>query len=165
MNLIVFGSLLHPDELYKHGITNDMIKYVKVSGYKRVFDQEPSWRKSDSIYRAVMNIKQEKNSWFNAIAILNLSKEYFKSLDIRERGYDRTPIKDGKVTTYENQILNDCIVYVGKKGKQNNEIYPNKEYFKLCSDGAKSHFEQFEYDYINTTYYYKEKKLTSIVCQ
>ncbi len=162
MNLIVFGSLLHPDELLKHNVSIDMVKLVKVQGYKRLFDQEPSWRKSDTINRAVMNIKPHSNSWFNAIAILDLREEDFEDLDKREKGYDRTALKDGMVITYAGEIIKDCIVYVGKKNKQNNTILPNKEYFKLCLDGANSHFKQFFDDYIKTTYYYKDKKLFNI---
>ncbi len=155
MNLILFGSLLHPKELAKHDITTDMIKYVKVNGYKRLFNQEPSWRKVDSDSRAVMNVQADQSAWFNAIAVLDLPKEHFARLDDRERGYDRTALVDGAVVDYDGEVLKDCIVYVGKKGKQNSAIQPNKEYFKLCLDGAKSHFKQFGDDYVDTTFYYK----------
>jgi len=154
MNLIVYGSLLNPKELEKHNIDMSQIEFVKVKGFKRIFNQEPSWRKVDSIYRAVMNVEIDENSWFNALLIKDLSKEYFDDLDVRERGYDRTSIKDGDVLNYDGKVLNDCIVYKGKKDKQNSEIFPNKDYFLICKDGAKAHFSEFYDDYLCTTYEY-----------
>ena len=162
MNLIVYGSLLNPKELEKHNISLDRVKFVKVQGYKRVFNQEPSWRKVSSNKRAVLNIQSSKDSWFNAIAITDLEKEYFVELDEREKGYDRIHIPNGDVKTYSGDVLQDCIVYKGKPEKQNNDIEPNSDYFKICLEGAKSHFDQFYYDYISTTYRNKEKKLMLI---
>jgi hypothetical protein len=154
-NLIVYGSLLNKDELKKHNITDDMIDFVKVKGFKRIFNQEPSWRKVKSNYRAVMNVQVDKNFWFNAILLKNLDEKYFMQLDKREIGYDRTIIKDGNVTTYNGNIVNNCIIYKGKAGKQNNKILPNKDYLAICKNGARSHFSEFYDDYISTTYFNK----------
>ena len=152
-NQIVYGSLLHIDELKKQNINTTRVEFVKVKGFKRVFNQEPSWRKVTGIEKAVLNIESDEDAWFNAIVIKNLDEEYIKDLDHRERGYDRTTLKDGTVTLYnDGSILKDCIVYKGKKGKQNDKILPNPEYFKICKDGAKSHFDEFFQDYLATTY-------------
>jgi cation transport regulator ChaC len=161
-NLVVFGSLLHPDELKKHNITMDMIDFVKVKGFRRIFNQEPSWRKIDSNNRAVMNIEEDENSWFNALIIKNLDEEYFEELDYRERGYDRTYINDGDVINYENKTFTNCIVYKGKKGKQNSDILPNIDYFDICLNGAKSHFLEFYDDYMRTTYKNLSKQIVLI---
>ncbi len=163
MNLIVYGSLLNPKELEKHSINMDRVEFVKIKGYRRVFNQEPSWRKIDSNYRAVMNVEKEKDSWFNGLVIKGLTKEYIDDLDQRERGYDRVDIRKADVVTYKGKNIDKCIVYVGKKGKQNNNILPNKEYFKICLDGAKSHFGDFYIDYVSTTYSYKENKINLII--
>jgi cation transport regulator ChaC len=151
MNLIVYGSLLNPKELAKQNVDINNIEFVKVQGFRRIFNQEPSWRKVNSINRAVMNIQKDKNSWFNGIAIKGLTKEHIEDLDKRERGYNKVVIKDGDVVTYDNKVLKNCIVYVGKEGKQNSKILPNKEYFNICLEGAKAHFEEFYQDYIKTT--------------
>ncbi len=161
-NLIVYGSLLNPDELEKHNISMEVIEFVKVKGYRRVFNQEPSWRKVDSNYRAVMNVEKEKGSWFNGLVIKGLTKEYIDDLDHRERGYDRIDVKEEDIVTYKGENIDNCIVYVGKKGKQNNNIFPNKEYFKICLDGAKVHFEDFYRDYLDTTYNFNDGKLNLI---
>jgi hypothetical protein len=152
-NQIVYGSLLHKDELKKQNIDPKRVDFVKVKGYKRVFNQEPSWRIVQGNEKAVMNIEEDENSWFNAIVIKDLDEKYIKELDHRERGYDRISLKKECVTLYDdNSTLNNCIVYKGKKGKQNNTIFPNPSYFKICLEGAKSHFEQFFKDYMDTTY-------------
>jgi hypothetical protein len=48
--------------------------------------------------------------------------------------------------------LKNCIVYKGKTGKQSDKILPNPDYFDICKNGAKSHFEEFYKDYLATTY-------------
>jgi len=152
-NQIVYGSLLNKKELEKQKIDPSRIDFVKVKGFKRVFNQEPSWRKVAGNEKAVMNIEKDENSWFNAIVIKNLDEEYIKDLDHRERGYDRIKISDGDVTLYsDGSVLQNCIVYKGKQGKQNNEILPNPTYFEICKNGAESHSEEFYNDYLLTTY-------------
>ena len=152
-NQIVYGSLLHPKELEKHGISMDMVEFVKVKNYKRVFNQEPSRRRADTINRAVLNIVYDNSSWFNALLIKGISENSLKELDDREIGYDRVNLEDGSVTYYNNnKIAKNCFVYIGKDKKQSDDIFPNSEYFKLCLNGAKSHFEEFYQDYIKSTY-------------
>jgi len=152
-NQIVYGSLLHVDELKKQNIDSSRIELVKVKGFKRVFNQLPSWRKVEGIKKAVMNIEYDNDAWFNAIVIKNLSEADIKKLDHRERGYDRLALEDGSVTLYsDNSVVKNCIVYKGKKEKQSLEILPNPDYFIICKDGAKSQGEEFFQDYMATTY-------------
>jgi len=152
-NQIVYGSLLHPMELEKHCISTDRISFVKVKNFKRIFNQEPSWRKINGINRAVLNIQKDETSWFNAIIIKDISKENLLELDKRERGYDRLNLEDVLVVEYKNaKIVKNCFVYIGKTGKQNSEILPNIEYFNLCLEGANSYFDIFYQDYLKTTY-------------
>ncbi|MFK5880854.1 MAG: gamma-glutamylcyclotransferase family protein [Sulfurospirillum sp.] len=162
-NQIVYGSLLHPKELKKHSINMDMVEFVKVKNFKRVFNQEPSIRKVDSINRAVLNIEADSLSWFNALLIKNISENSLKELNEREIGYDRLNLEDGYVRYYSNdKIVKNCFIYIGKNGKQNSTIFPNPKYFKLCLNGAKSHFEEFYQDYISTTYQNNQGKLRLI---
>jgi len=152
-NLVVYGSLLNKNELKKHKINLEKIDFVKVYGFKRVFNQEPSWRIIKSSERAVLNIIEDKNSWFNAIVVKDLDEKYIKDLDIREKGYDRINLKKEFVIPYDDKTeLKNCIVYKGKKEKQNDKILPNQDYCKICIDGAKSHFEEFYQDFMATTY-------------
>jgi hypothetical protein len=152
-NQIVYGSLLDPKELEKHEISMDRVKFVKVKNFKRVFNQEPSWRKVESNNRAVMNIESDQSCWFNALLIEGVSQKQVEELDHRERGYDRVNIPDGDVIEYgSGKIMKNCIVYKGKIDKQNHEILPNLDYFDICKNGAESYSEEFYADYMTTTY-------------
>jgi len=151
-NQIVYGSLLHVDELKKQNIDPLGVELVKVQGFKRVFNQLPSWRKVDGNKKAVLSIEVYENSWFNAILVKDLDEEYVKGLDERERGYDRISLEDGVVRLYDGQIIKNCIVYKGKKDKQSTQILPNQDYFEICKNGAKSHGNEFYNDYLKTTY-------------
>jgi len=162
MNLIVYGSLLNKNELKKHNISLDNIEYVKVYGFRRVFNQLPSWRKTEGNKKAVLNIEYNRDFWFNAILIKNLTKEYFKELDIREKGYNRVDIKSGNVVTYKGDIIKNAFVYVGKEGKQDNNILPNPSYYQICYNGAKEHFKEFFQDYLNTTYQNSQSGIVKI---
>lgn len=151
-NLIVYGSLLNKKELLNENISISKVELVKVYGYKRVFTQEPSYRLLKSINRAVLNIQEEKNIWFNALVIKNLSKEYLEKLDIRESGYEKIYLDEKQVISYNNEFISDCIVYKGKKQKQSSEIFPNNNYFDICLEGAKSFGEEFLNDFLKSTY-------------
>jgi len=152
-NQIVYGSLLHLNELKKQNIDPSSVDLVKVKGFKRIFNQLPSWRKVNGIKKAVMNIETDENAWFNALVIRNLDEEYIQGLDHREMGYDRLTLNDGSVTLYhDGSVLKNCIVYKGKEDKQSNEILPNPDYFIICKDGAKCHGKEFFEDYKKTTY-------------
>ncbi|NPA50354.1 MAG: gamma-glutamylcyclotransferase [Epsilonproteobacteria bacterium] len=161
MNLVVYGSLLNKEELKKHNINLDKIEYVKVYGFKRVFNQLPSWREVKGNKKAVLNIKKDRDSWFNAILIKDLDESYFRELDIRERGYNRVKIED-LVVGYNGEVFENCFVYCGKEGMQSDLILPNEEYFKICYEGAKGHFEEFFKDYIKTTYMNSKEGLKRI---
>lgn len=152
-NQVVYGSLLHVDELKKQNIDPARVVLVKVKGFKRVFNQLPSWRKVDGNKKAVMNIEKDENSWFNALVIKSIDEEYIKDLDHRERGYNRVSLEDGSVTLYsDGSVVKNCIVYQGKVYKQSDKILPNPDYFVICKEGAKCHGEDFLKDYLKTTY-------------
>jgi hypothetical protein len=152
-NQIGYGSLLHVDELKKQNIDPSRVDLVKVKGFKRVFNQLPSWRKVDGIKKAVMNIEKDENSWFNALVIKDIDEAYLQDLDHRERGYNRTALEDGSVTLYsDGSVIKNCIVYKGKEDKQSSEILPNPDYFIICKDGAECHGEEFFKDYLQSTY-------------
>ncbi len=152
-NQIVYGSLLHVDELKKQNIALSKVDLVKVKGFKRIFNQLPSWRKVDGNKKAVMNIEKDENSWFNALVIKDLDEKYIQNLDHRERDYNRTALEDGSVTLHsDGAVLENCIVYEGKDGKQSSEILPNPDYFEICKNGAECHGKKFFEDYLKTTY-------------
>jgi hypothetical protein len=137
-------------ELKKQGIDTKSIKLVKVKGYKRVFNQLPSWRRGCGDEIAVLNVKKAPNSWFNAI-LVEVDEDILKEFDKRERGYDRILLKD-EVFSYEGEAVGECFIYVGKSEKQSDKILPNKEYQRLCQSAAKSYSEEFFQDFLETTH-------------
>lgn len=152
MNLIVYGSLINKKELEKEGISLFDVLKVRVYGFRRVFNQEPSYRLISSINRAVLNIEEQEESFFNAIIIKNLSREYFEILDKRERGYNRVLIEAKKIEPYDENFLEDAYVYLGKKEKKSSQIFPNEEYLNICLEGVKSFGNSFLEEFKNSTY-------------
>lgn len=152
MNLIVYGSLINKNELSKEGISLIDVEEVKVHGFRRVFNQEPSYRFVNSQNRAVLNIKEDENLWFNAIVIKNLSYEYISNLDKREKGYNRIELSKNQVISYKNEFISDCIVYKGKLQKANCEILPNFDYLNICLHGVESFGKEFLNDFLQSTY-------------
>ncbi len=149
-NLVVYGSLLHSNELKKHNIQRDMVQMLRVEGYKRIFNQLPSWRKVDGMEKAVLNIEEDSDFWFNAIVIKDLSIDYMRDLDKREIGYERILLN--KAVTYDGEKVDNCFAYIGKTGKQSDLILPNSNYLKICLEGAKSYGEKFFEEFKKTTF-------------
>lgn len=147
--LIVYGSLMNQDELQNQGLWGHDAQPVKVFGYERVFNQEPSYRMIESKNRAVLNIQANGSSWFNAIMIKDLDEAFFEALDIREIGYERIKIE---CKTYRGDFYKDCFVYFGRHEKKNSRIMPNREYLQLCAEGAQQWGEEFYQDFLNTTF-------------
>lgn len=152
MNLVVYGSLMDKQELQNYNISLDDIELVKVSGYMRIFNQEPTNRMAQSINRAVLNVFEENSLWLNGIVIKNISEELLSVLDKREEGYKRSVLEDKRVTTYGGENIPECFIYLGKVEKVNFDILPNDEYLEICKEAAKSHGEEFYQDFLQTTY-------------
>jgi len=161
-NLIVYGSLINKKELKNEGISLNNVELVKVYGFKRVFNQEPSYRFVNSVNRAVLNIEEEKASWFNAIVIKNLSDKYFETLNKRERGYFQMLLDDDCVKTYSNTSISNCVVYKGKLENRDNKIMPNLDYLEICLEGVESFGKEFIHDFIRTTFKNSKKGWISI---
>jgi hypothetical protein len=88
--LIVYGSLINKSELVQNGFSLGNTRPAIVQGFKRVFHQEPSWRKSgQGEERAVLNVVSSQPHWFNGLLVSNLDDGFFVDLDERERGYNR----------------------------------------------------------------------------
>ena len=158
--LIVYGSLINEEELQNQGLWGHNSEPVKVFGYRRVFNQEPSYRMKDSNDRAVLSIEANATSWFNAIMIKDLDEAYFEALDMREIGYERIQV-DCK--TYGGDFYKDCFVYLGRMDKKSNEISPNKEYLHLCLKGAKEISKEFHQDFVNSTFHNINKEQQPIL--
>ena len=157
--LIVYGSLINEDELQNQGLWGHNVEPVKVFGFKRVFNQEPSYRMINSNNRAVLSIQPDNTAWFNAILIKDIDEAFFQALDMRESGYERIKTE---CKTYKGEFYKDCFVYMGKSEKHSETIAPNIEYMTLCADGAKKHGKEFYEDFLKTTFKNSKEGLVSI---
>ena len=152
--LIVYGSLLHKDEINKYDSMIEDIIPVKVLDYKRSFNLLPAVRIGVGNYKSVLNIEESKNDSFNGVCII------YKEIDIaliddRERGYDRIMLDSNNIQTYNNDILLDSMnvyVYRGFKHMIDYSIMPNVDYLKLCLEGSQQWGKEFHQDFIETTY-------------
>jgi hypothetical protein len=91
--LIVYGSLINESELIRGGFAVERTCPVIIQGFKRVFRQEPSWRRSDlGKERAVLNAVSSRQHWLNGLLISDLSDGFFADLDEREKGYERIEV-------------------------------------------------------------------------
>ena len=80
--LIVYGSLINESELVQGGFPLQSTYPIIVQRFKRIFSQEPSWRRSDQVKeRAVLNIVGSKQHWLNGLLISGLEDDFFTDLE------------------------------------------------------------------------------------
>ncbi len=154
IGLIVYGSLLHKDEISKYKSKVKQVIKIKVLNHKRCFNLLPSVRIGIGNYKSVLNIKKSKNSYFNAVCII-YEKVDIKKIDEREKGYNRIKISNDNIASYHKENIPskiDIYTYVGLKNKENYSIMPNVDYLKLCLEASKTWGEDFHDDFIKTTH-------------
>lgn len=136
--LIVYGSLLHKDEIYKYDCEIENIIPVKVLDYKRSFNLLPSVRVGVGHYKSVLTIQESKNDFFNALCII-YKKIDISVLDKREKGYDRIILNPNKIKFYKDNLFPNSLkiyTYRGFAHMIDDTIMPNIEYLKLCLEGS-----------------------------
>ena len=159
--IIVYGSLLHQEQLHQKPHLFAQAYPVFVKGYRRVFNQEPSWRKGDDKHRAVLNVMEFDQGGFNGLLVRLQEGSDFQQLDERERGYNRIAITQAQLApfapissmgTSSISQAEPIFIYVGKPEKQNDDLLPNKSYLDLCLHGANHWGEDFYEQFLQTTY-------------
>lgn len=151
--LFGYGSLIHPNETNRHAFEVKKRICVKILGYKRVFNQAVTFRKTDGKKAAVLNVEKSENSWINGVLLGGFSKKYHGEIDERESGYNRVKIPKNSIIRYDNRpIKSDAYIYIGKVGGQNSEILPIDDYLALCMEGSKSFGKDFYNDFLVTTF-------------
>ncbi len=158
--VVTYGSLINQEQLCAKSHLLAEACPVVVKGYRRVFNQEPSWREGHHKHRAVLNVIQSDGDYFNGLLVNLQNSDNFYELDKRERGYDRVPISPSHVIYPGNRRrlvcserpLEHVYIYFGKLEKRNNNILPNKTYLDLCLRGARHWGEEFYEQFLQTTY-------------
>ena len=155
-NLLAYGSLLHPAELSKHRFDKRNIALVVVHGFRRSFNQEPSWRVRAVRERAVLSVEEHSGASFNAILITRIDHDLLDSLDQRERGYNRICVERSRVHPFLHGDFQppvcDTYMYCGKSEKRNESLLPNASYFELCIRGAMHWGREFQDAFLSSTF-------------
>ena len=152
--LIVYGSLLHKDEINKYNSIIEDIVPVKVLDYKRSFNLLPLVRVGIGNYKSVLNIQKKNNNFFNGVCII------YKQIDIsliddREKGYDRIKLSSKNIKTYKKSLKLKSLNIFAYRGFENmidNTIMPNVDYLKLCLEGSSQWGGEFYNDFVNSTH-------------
>lgn len=98
--IIVYGSLINPEQLHQKPHLFARAYPIFVKGYRRVFNQEPSWRKGDDKHRAVLNVMKSDQDGFNGLLVRLQDGSDFHQLDERERGYNRIAITQAQLAPF-----------------------------------------------------------------
>lgn len=158
--LVVYGSLINATQLYRCLALRGEARLVFVKGYRRVFNQEPAWRAGVGDRRAVLNVVESQQDFFNGL-LVDVSDDVFGELDERERGYERVAVQCSRLFGFEGSGFGeaDCLMcsevaytYLGRSGRQNNSIFPNEAYLELCLGGAMRWGKTFYRQFLRTTY-------------
>lgn len=157
-SLLAYGSLLHPDELARHGLEPASCTPVRVRGFLRSFCQEPSWRPATSDARAVLTVEPSDEHWINALRIRGFDSDAVAELDHRERGYSRAAVHASRIEIYGPRPAPGpdagaaAVIYAGREEKFNAEILPAEDYLQLCLSGAAAWGEEFLADFLRSTF-------------
>ncbi len=171
--LLVYGSLMHPAELAAHLGRDHAVVPVRVRGFRRSFEQEPSWRKGGDDGRGVLTVRRSPEHWLNAVLTRGFSDSELASLDHRERGYTREPVPASAVEPYATgdpaatgdagspanggSVMGrfedeEIVVYVGGESLRNEGLRPNPAYLELCVEAARRLGPEFLDDFLATTF-------------
>lgn len=156
VGVIGYGSILAPTEIdLVLTACEDRVVPVKVDGFKRVFNQEASWRDVDGPERGVLNVVRDDDHWFNGVLLADLDREEFERYRERERGYRLIEVEREAIDPYDTGdglILTELeLVLIATGKKPRDAIEPIGEYLDLCLEGAETWGREFEEDFRTTT--------------
>lgn len=156
IGVLGYGSILAPEELAEIGRKRAQgVMPVRVHGFKRLFNQEASWRDTDKDKRGVLNVVRDTERWFNAVLVTDLNKREFRAFRERERGYALVEVKSENIEPYdesdESTIGVNELILVATGTKTSGEIEPIPSYVRVCKEGAKQWGEEFYEDFLTST--------------
>lgn len=169
MNVFVYGSLIHPDEIKKtFGSDVDFHKSI-LTGYLRDFSKKAhSWGSNNS-GRGVLGLTRASPYWCNGLIIEELDNAQIDSYYRRETGYSKKDynieksgykIKEVDSTQfyfYEDTKEVEGSVLTALINDKLDSAETNEDYRNLCHEAAQEHGEQFYDDFVDTTFeFYNE---------
>lgn len=167
--LIVYGSLLHPEEISTvFGQPSMQPVPVRVEGYRRVFNKYVSerLRKPRGNQAAVLNLRPRESSWFNGLVIPFVSPEGLDKYASREREYriERIPSRSvrptggGEIAALDSlNPFYTCLLEEDEKLSE--DIDPIPSYLELCLAGARNWGDSFEQEFLRSTWTRKTRLL------
>lgn len=165
--VVVYGSLLVPLELreWLDGVENRASR-VKVSGFERVFDAEAEQRETSGTRRAVLNLHEREESWFNGLLIPRLDPKEYEAYVTRETGYEFGEVDADRITPYVDEVATvdvDSDPIVAVNAPASNGIRPVPSYLKNCLKGASYWGSNFYDDFLDSTRLTSGRSLRSYV--
>jgi hypothetical protein len=154
--IIVYGSLLKRIELRAVAPRAARVEPVRVLGFRRAFDQEPTWRRRPSLDRGVLNVVEHADGAFNGVLVAGLERAEVDAMDQRERGYDRIRIPPTQLQPFARSRSMDLpesvFLYRGKPENRNPRLRPHPSYLRLCVAGAGEWGDPFLREFLDTTF-------------
>lgn len=158
--VIGYGSLINPEEI-KRTLETPMedIVPVKCSGYRRVFNNEATWREMKGDKRAVLNVTPDKDSWLNGVLIPFENEIDWERYRSREEGYDLYEIDATTLVPYqesdEAKINSIPKIKIPVGNRISEDIQPIPAYLTECLEGAQYWSERYDIsffeDFVETT--------------
>lgn len=156
MNLIAYGSLMHPAEFAS--LAPQSAIPVWVHGFRRAFDQRPMWRGDGNSDHTVLAVRPAPAARFNGILLIDIPAEFVARLDYRERGYVRTRIPIHRLEPFGLEHfpalpskMSGGDLYVGRDAQRSPSCSPLADYHALCRAACASWGEAFANSFDQTT--------------
>jgi len=158
--VIGYGSLINPEEIHRTLETSVTdIAPVKCSGYRRVFNNEATWREMEGNKRAVLNAVPDEDSWLNGVLIPFGSQRDWERYQGREEGYDLHEVDPTRIEPYQeaNGTIIDSIptIKIPVGSRVSEDIRPVPGYLTECLDGARYWNDRYAIpffeDFVETT--------------
>lgn len=152
--VIVYGSLLHPQDLENVFGSQAIVVPVKLYGFRRCFNQRSDQRIPDATTETVLNATPSENEWLNGLLVSEFDKQNEKEYIERESGYELIPVEPSSIETYPgydsvSDDLTDIRIASGTLPVENPNPIP--EYVAHCIDGAGKWGDQFLTDFLLQT--------------
>lgn len=154
IGVLGYGSILNPEELSFLDGGRDRATPVRVEGFRRVFNQEASWRDAADEKRAVLNVTRDGDARCNAVLLSDLARDEYADYRERERGYRLVEVETDAISAYgaadaDVDGLDLVLIAVGEKADAGIEPIPS--YLDVCLSGAREWGTEFEREFVETT--------------
>jgi hypothetical protein len=158
--VIGYGSLINPEETKRTlGTPATDIVPIKCGGYRRVFNNEGTWREMKGNERAVLNAIPDKDSWLNGVLIPFGSQMDWERYQNREEGYDLHEVDATTLETYQESgeaLINSIpTIKIPVGYRISEDIRPIPAYLTECLEGARYWSDRYDVpffeDFVETT--------------